>query len=175
MTDIHTYIHTYIHTASYLWPTVCDPMPHANALGNDELCLNRAPSVPWTPVNKTEIGRSDMNTATTLHTTFQVSFQTLHKESSYIQVYSVVSAAQKWKEISHTTWSLTGYNVSTFFTCVRTLRIRITPTWATCSRCLQIDWSTCTSKCQMHFQQIVTLLSMSLDTYKSWKLTLQSK
>ena len=26
--------HAYIHTAAYLWPTVCAPMPCANALGN---------------------------------------------------------------------------------------------------------------------------------------------
>ena len=26
--------HTYIHTAAYPWPTVRDPMPRANALGN---------------------------------------------------------------------------------------------------------------------------------------------
>ena len=32
MTDIHTYIH--IHTAAYPWPTIRDPLPRTNALGN---------------------------------------------------------------------------------------------------------------------------------------------
>ena len=30
-----TYIQTYKHTTAYPWPTVCDPMPRANTLGNN--------------------------------------------------------------------------------------------------------------------------------------------
>ena len=42
--------HTYKHTAAYPWPTVCDPMPGANALGNKfvihHLCYQYG-SVVW--------------------------------------------------------------------------------------------------------------------------------
>ena len=100
------------------------------------------------------------------HLTFLVSYQIQHRRSLCIQLHCVATALDTMEQTSYTMWWQMEYVMSTFSTCMHTLKMLSTPTLIICGfQCLLTAWSTLT--CHRHFRvPIATLLSVSTDTDK---------